>query len=262
MADIQGRLIEYEKKMYRINHKRKFVAVESLDRDDVERCFEFSYEMAYGSGKHRNIRSGGEKNRFSGEIFINTFQGKLAEFAMYRYLKRYKIDTTSPDLTAEGLGVWDEFDLEYGELHIAVKSTKYYGNLLLLETEDWNEKGEYIPNAGAGVVNYDYFVLLRISPDGQSKMKEKSLLNSEHIEKGRLKELIHSVEWKYDIAGYITKKDFVRLIEKEYVISKGAVLNGKTVMDAENYYVQAGDMRRGEELIKRLLKYKLEIKNK
>ena len=59
---------------------------------------------------------------------------------------------------------------------------------MLLETKDWNEKGEYVPNKENGIASYDYLVLLRV--------------------------------------------------------------------DAENYYVQAGDMRHDRELLQRLLNYK------
>lgn len=256
MREILGRLVEYENK-YHINHKRQFKSIDVLELLDVKTCFEFAYEMSFGRGEHRNYRSGGDVQRTSGEIFVNTFQGKMAEFAMYRYLRKYGIQTTYPDLSIEGLGTWDEFDLEYEGLHMTVKSTKYYGNLLLLETKDWNEEGKYIPNMECGIVDYDYFILLRIAPDGQSIMKEQKMLYSNYIEKEELGSLIYSVKWQYDIAGYITRKDLVRLISKKYILPKGAMLGNGTVMDAENYYVQAGDMRKGEELVKRLLGYKL-----
>lgn len=255
MRELLGRLIEYENKYY-INHKRKFKAIGKIDLLDIKTCFDFSYEMAFGEGEHRNHRSGGEICRTSGEIFINTLQGKMAEFAMYRYLKKYGVETTCPDLSIQRLGVWDEFDLEYEGIHITVKSTKYYGNLLLLETKDWNEKGEYMPNKENGIASYDYLVLLRIAPDGQSIMKKQKILYLNHIEKEVLERLTYSVNWQYDIAGYITKKDFVRLISKKYILPKGAVLGNGTVMDAENYYVQAGDMRHDRELLCRLLDYR------
>ena len=30
--------------------------------------------------------------------------------------------------------------------HISVKSTKHFGQLLLLEVDDWSDTGKYIPN--------------------------------------------------------------------------------------------------------------------
>lgn len=252
LKGINGRLIEYEPMKYRINHYRPFLKDGELSNKDVMECFEFSYEMAFGEGQHRNIRSGGERKRKAGEIFIDTFQGKAAEYAMYRYLLGHGIETTKPDLSIEGYGIWDSFDLEYGNLHIAVKSTKFYGNLLLLETRDWDENGEYIPNREMGINKYDMLILIRISPDAEAEMKNKVLLYEEKCEKILLQDLLYNLKWKYNIAGYVTNKDLVRLIQKKYILPKNSLLNGKIRMDAENYYVQAGDMRSGKELILKL----------
>jgi len=257
LEKINGRLVEYGKKMYKINHQRSFDKLGMLLDEDKKECFDFAYEMAFGTGKHRNTRSGGKKKREPGEIFIDTFQGKAAEYTMYRYLLEYSILTTKPDVTIEGYGVWDSFDLEYGKIHMAVKSTKYYGHLLLLETKDWNEKGEYLPNIENGILNYDMFILIRISPDGRKEMKKRSILYSEQIERKVLEDAILSKRWEFDIAGFITNADFIKLIEKNYVLPQGALLSGTTPMDAENYYVQAGDMRSNKEMIERLQKYKL-----
>ncbi len=254
MNEINGRLLQYEKCKFEINHRRKFDSQDGLSSEDLVSCINFSYDMAYGEGWHRNKRSGGGKVRKPGEIFIDTFQGKLAEFALYRYLSKRGINTTFPDIKIEGRGMWDSFDLECSGLHIAVKSTKYYGNLLLLETQDWNEKGEYIPNADAGIAKYDFFVLLRLFPDGEKEMKNSRLLYSQKIEKKRLSNVILSKDWKYDVAGYITNKDLIRLIQKRYILPQGSLLNGRITMDAENYYVQAGDMRRGEDLAQHIRK--------
>ena len=35
----------------------------------------------------------------------------------------------------------------------------------------------------------------------------------------------------------------MHIIQKQHIIKKGQMLNGKIPMDANNYYVQAGDMR-------------------
>ena len=95
--------------------------------------------FAYGESKHRECRSGGNKKRKNGEIFANTFQGKLAEFALYQIFEQNNINVEYPDLEVYDRGVWDIYDLKVNDNLIAVKSTKAYGNLLLLETKDWNE---------------------------------------------------------------------------------------------------------------------------
>lgn len=254
LKKINGRLEECGSNIYKINHKKQFYKLGQITEDDKRECFDFAYEMVFGAGKHRNYRSGGDKKRKQGEIFINTFQGKASEYGMYRYLLKNDIKTSKPDMSVEGYGIWDSFDLEYGDVHMAVKSTKFFGNLLLLETKDWNEKGEYIPNNTNGISKYDVIVLTRLLPDGEYEMKKRMLLYSEKIERKTLEKTIYSKNWEFDVAGFITNSDLVRLIDKKYILPKGALLNGKITMDAENYYVQSGDMRSYRELIFRLKK--------
>lgn len=244
-------LIESEN-YYKINHVRTFKKDGELPKEDVEICLDFAYDMAFGEGKHRSNRSGGDIKRKPGEIFINTFQGKAAEFAMYRYFLEFDIKTTYPDLSITGYGKWDSFDLMYKNYKIAVKSTKFFGNLLLLETKDWNENGEYIPNIDSEVKSYDMLILLRMRPDVEKELQKHTMAYVSNNNKKLVYQIIKDTNWEYNIAGYITNKDLVRLIQKEYILPKGAVLNGKTLMDAENYYVQAGDMRTSDELISRL----------
>ena len=60
--------------------------------------------MSFGqSGLHRDHRSGGTYRRKKGEIFSNAFQGKLAEFATYEYLKCKGISVDEPDVSVYGL---------------------------------------------------------------------------------------------------------------------------------------------------------------
>ena len=166
-------------------------------------------------GEHREYRTGGSHFRSSKEIFINAFQGKLAEVAFYEYFKDKDLQINEPDFETYPKGQWDNFDFMINNKKINVKSTKHFGNLMLLEQGDWNNNAEYIPNIGSNNHIYDLFVLLRID----SKTN------------------------KYDIPGFITTNDLMHIIQKQHIIKKGEMLNGKIPMDANNYYVQAGDMR-------------------
>jgi hypothetical protein len=38
-------------------------------------------------------------------------------------------------------------------------------------------------------------------------------------------------------------KDLCYVIKNEHIIKQGSILNGSTKIDADNYYVQTGDMR-------------------
>lgn len=145
---------------YFISKKVPYNKIKEFPLRILNKCFDFSYNMTYeNKGQHRSYRSGGGKNRYNGEIFINTFQGKLAEYGIWNEFKNRSFDITSPDLSEYNLGKWDDFDIKYKDYSIAVKSTKFYGNLLLLEKDDWNEHGIYIPNEDKGTGYYDFLFL-------------------------------------------------------------------------------------------------------
>ena len=113
---------------------------QNIEKDTIEKVFSFSYKMTFGKeGIHRNQRSGGQHHRKNGEIFANTLQGKLAEVLLYDFFKDKNIQISEPDFSISGFGVWDSYDFKIKDKLISVKSTKYYGNLLLLECKDWNE---------------------------------------------------------------------------------------------------------------------------
>ena len=210
----------------------------------IEKVFCFAYDMSFTTkGKHRSNRSGGSYSRKNGEIFANTFQGKIAECAACNYF--YKFDEkVYPDFSTHNLGTWDSVDLTVLNKEIAVKSTKHFGQLLLLETKDWNAKGQYIPNIDNGVSTYDALMLIRLSPSCEDILKSHRLLFSDFIDKDKLKNIILSQRWEYDFVGYITNSDLKYIIKNDYILPKGALLNGKTPMDAENYYIQSGSLRK------------------
>ena len=233
---------------YFVQDKKRFSAYASISIEDKKECFDFAYGMSYAmDGEHRDSRSGGSLHRTKGQIFINTFQGKMAEYALYRYLVNHQIEVDKPDIEQHELGIWDSYDLICQGKHFSVKSTKSYGDLLLLETKDWNNNGEYIPNIAEGNVKYDYTVLVRFSPDGEKLMKEHQLLYQKDNEipnniKELLQEKIYSHEWKYDFPGFIYHSELVNMIREKCIIPKNAMLNGRIRMDAENYYFQTGKM--------------------
>lgn len=238
---------------FNINRRKLFTPITTFKHSSIEKAIEFSYNMSFGSlGEHRNYRSGGIHRRKNGEIFINTFQGKLAEFAIYNQLHTH-FDMQEPDLDTYELGIWDSYDFEINNKKLSVKSTKHYGNLLLLETKDWNDIGEYIPNLNSNNAIYDIFILVRLSPDSENLMKKNRLLYSNECNLDTLKSIILNESWQYDIPGFITRSDLLHIICNSFILPQGSLLNGKTKMDAENYYIQAGDMRDIENLTNLLI---------
>lgn len=249
--------LEQEQNKYFIVNKKNFQSGNTFKDETIDKVFEFAYAMVFGDGEHRDHRTGGTMNRKKGQIFINAFQGKLSELGVYNAFSKNNEKAYSrlsePDFDVYGLGEWDDSDIELDDKKISVKSTKFYGNLLLLETKDWSEKGEYLPNLNTDKnCIYDFFVLVRIKPDGEKMMRANKLLYSNDIDKKELHSLIKSEEWEYDIPGYITNEDLKSLIRNDFVLPQSSLLNGTIPMDAENYYIQSGDMKSFTELIKTL----------
>lgn len=240
------RRLQKHNNAYYIIEKRPFIRRGKLKPETIETVFNFAYEMAF-TDKHRNTRSGGSKGRTNGEIFANTFQGKIAECAACNFFFRYD-ESAVPDFATYEKGVWDSVDITVCGKQIAVKSTKHFGQLLLLETRDWDIYGRYIPNIGASICTYDYLLLVRITPSCEDLLKSERLLYSSHIDRDRLHQICCSQKWEYDYAGYITRDDLMYIIRNRYILPKSSLLNGKTVMDAENYYVQASDLHGIESL--------------
>ncbi len=235
---------------YYITSKRPINCLIKIDIQDVEKCLNFSYDMSFGAtGEHRNRRSGGQHNRKNGEIFCNTFHGKIAEIALFNYLNNNNLKVDYPDFSIMKLGEWDSIDLKCNDKNIAVKSTKEYGNLLLLETADWDAKANYIPNYDNESYNVDFFVLNRIMPDSTALLKQKRLYYSNVADIEELKEIILDKNWQIDLVGFSTKEEIKKIIKNEFILPKNAILNERTKMDAENYYIQAGDMHIIEDLI-------------
>lgn len=222
----------------------------SLKNSTILQVFDFSYKMTFGAeGEHRNHRSGGTHKRKLGEIFADTFQGKLSEFAVYNSLfKDFKINV--PDLGVWQLGEWDNVDLIANDLRLSIKSTKAFGQLLLLETKDWDNEGRYLPNKEKDEENYDAFILVRIRPYCVDILKKLKLYYSNFADYNKLKDEICSLTWEYDIPGFVWHNELVSAIKDKMIIYQGDMLNEKTRMDAENYYIQAGDLHPLEELKK------------
>lgn len=241
--------LRQEENNYFITSRKNFNKIGLFKPETIQKVFDFAYDMTYGEGEHRNYRSGGSERRKKGKQFINTFQGKLSELAVFNQFHQNNREAynklSDPDFDVYELGKWDDFDITLENIKFSIKSTKFYGNLLLLETKDWNESGEYLPNKNIDTnCSYDYFVLVRIKPDGEKIMTSHNLLASnEDLKKDFLFSVISSEAWEYDIAGYITHKDLTQIIKDKFILPKSSMLNGKIKMDAENFYVQSGDMK-------------------
>lgn len=239
---------------YYVSCKKTFAGT-PISSEAIQIALGFAYEMCFGTGHHRNCRTGGQHERKGGEKFCNTFQGKLAEIILYNYFKSEGLEIKEPDLGIYKEGVWDDSDLEIRGKKINVKSAGSQSNLLLLETKDWNTEAQYIPNIlldNGSSVSYDYFILVRIEPDIKKLFKAGNIFYSNEISRKTIDDILLAKTWNFDIAGYCTNTDVIKTIADNYMLPQNAMLNQYTKMDASNYYIQSGDMKCIKDLVQEL----------
>ena len=234
---------------FEVTGKKAFNPIGSIRPSTIEIVAKFAFDMTYGSkGQHRDHRSGGSHKRSSSQIFSDSFQGKLSEFALANVL--YKLEGfVPPDTSTYELGEWESADFDVGGNQFSVKSTKHYGNLLLLEKGDWDFQGRYVPT-GHKPKSYTHIVLVRIAPDIEELLKPGSSRHESRYEV--LLETLLAEKWEYEITGYITSDDLKEIMKLGHEIPKGALLNGKVLMDASNFYVQASSLRGVDKLVESL----------
>lgn len=209
-----------------------------IDNQVVQDAFDFAYGMTYGRvGQHRANRTNGRTTRDMGEIFCNTFQGKLSEYVVRNSLANMNLNVGEVDTEQEELGRWDSYDLDVEDSILSIKSCKYFSEFLFLETGDYDCHGNYRHSN----VQADFIVLVKISPVCQSIMKNNRMFYGTPNEEN-LRNMILSETWEYDIAGFITHDMLEECIRSRNIIPQGALLNGSTSMDAENYYYASGQM--------------------
>ncbi|WP_289665545.1 hypothetical protein [Flavobacterium panacagri] len=232
------------KDYYYVSNVKTFTG-SPISEIDIQKVINFSFEMCFGKGHHRNCRTGGQYQRTKSEKFCNTFQGKLAEVLLYNYFKAKNLNSKEPDFEIYGEGVWDDSDLEIKGRKINVKSAAAQSNLLLLETKDWNHQGQYIPNLSlnnGSTIQYDYFILVRIQPDIKKLFTARKYLYTDEMTKEEIEKLIFNSVWEFDIAGYCSHQDLKNTINNNDVLPQNAMLNQYTKMDVSNYYIQSGDL--------------------
>lgn len=225
---------------YIITKKQPYKHLFFFTEEEKSLAFNFAYDMTFGKkGEHRAHRTGGSLYRTPFEIYTNTFLGKLAEIGFKRFF-----DTTyhnfeplsDVDFDCWKLGKWDFSDFTWRNKNIAIKSSKSFANLLLLECKDWDSEGHYIPNK-----NCEYFMIVFVRVGGDALNIPARLLREP--QKDMLKLITVSRTLSCDVPGYIKNDDLRFIIENKHIIEKGKTLNTKTKIDADNYYVQAGDLR-------------------
>ena len=241
---------------YEVNHKLPFASrtPATCSADDVKQAFLFSWNMTFGAtGEHRSHRSGGKISRDNRQKFSDVFIGKLGEVAFYNVVKnREKVHkVTNIDYECYGLGAWESSDFVVNDqYHIAIKTTKHFGNLLLLEEKDWmirDGKATYLPNQHSeskGI--YDFLFFSRVNTDLHDLLNQIDISTEAEPEALKpifLEQILPKVSVVLEVVGYVSNRNLVKMIEEEYILPQNAMLNGKTQMDASNYYLQSGFFR-------------------
>lgn len=238
---------------YEINSKLSFGNGSHVEcyQNDLEQAFLFSWNMTFGAeGEHRSFRSGGQLIRNDLQKFCDVFIGKLGEVAFFNIFKKRKLvdQITNIDYECYGLGKWDSSDfIINNQYHIAVKTTKHFGNLLLLEEKDWtvaNGRAIYLPNQKAeskGI--YDFLFFSRVKTNIHMLLKDPDFSKTTEINDLKnifFNQIIHTISVDLEVVGYVLNTDLVRIIEEEYILPQNSTLNKRTRMDASNYYLQSG----------------------
>lgn len=248
LKKLKEELLEDSKILYSFTNTFYFSSLGELAHRYIEASYRFAWKMSFTEeGHHRRKRSGGIERRSSFQIFCDTFNGKLGEFSLYQHFTANGIEVPYPDLSISGIGKWDSCDFTFKigtiEKNISIKTTKSTGNLLLLETKDWNENGEYIPNLKGHNVMYDDFLLVRVDSNIKKILNTKGIYSKEQFEEKNTMNFLCERVYEYDIAGVVSADMLKKTIFEKNILKQGGFLQSQgTVLDADNYYVQSGDM--------------------
>src|SRR5699024_1589018 len=137
---------------------------------------------------------------------------------------------------------WDTEDLVItsrtgSQYTLNVKSTKDFGNLMLLEVDNYNQDGFYIPDN----TKSDFYMLVRIQFDLENKLKSLKCLYDKNLrEDSELQKIINETIQEtdlenssstlknnkifFDIPGYITHEDLVYIINNNFILKRGDFL--------------------------------------
>lgn len=213
---------------YPKSDRKEFKPDKKLKPESILKCLYFASEIAYGDGHHKSQSFGGKfHNRNSSEIFINTFQGKLAELAVYNQLSNLGLRPDKlPEFTIWGKGKWEDcdFTLNNETVRCSVKSTKFFGNLLLLEKDKYNEKGQFLETEDLKPRHYDFTFLVRVA--GVKDPDPKTYLKSTDID--------------VEVTGFLSHEKFLHVIAEKQFINKGTIMGTPLIVD--NYYIFAKDL--------------------
>ena len=93
---------------------------------------------------------------------------------------------------------------------------------------------------------YDFLFFSRVNTDLHdllNQIKISTEADPEALKPIFLEQILPKVSVALEVVGYVSNRNLVKMIEEEYILPQNAMLNGKTQMDASNYYLQSGFFR-------------------
>lgn len=172
-----------------------------FSREEVWRCYQFAKDMI---GNHNRDMI---MDRNDWEIFRDDFRGKLGEIALRKYVLENMpnaIIDGEIDYTVTPLGQWDITDLIINDQYINVKSVKGNSRFLLVETNRYDQDGNYAyRNNNGEPVRVDAYVLVRVSIEPEIDATDLDYESVEELKNSKGGRQIHA-----EILGGISHKDF------------------------------------------------------
>ena len=135
-------------------------------KEEINKVKQFAEEIKY---KHPHFKDRRNTNiRSLNKVKEDVILGKLAEVAVYKYLKSIYGDLVSEvDFNLYAPGVADDYDIKVGNKTISIKASKPNSSVLMIEKEkfefDNNKKIKKVENK----IPPDYFTFVRIELSGQ-----------------------------------------------------------------------------------------------
>mgnify|MGYP001235996845 CR=1 FL=1 len=214
-----------------------------IQKDLVKKSWIFTSNMLK-NGHIRENRSGGNLKRDKKNKAIDTFQGKLAEFAFWDMAKNNKILLSEPDCSILSKGEYDNGDFIYNNKNISIKSIKPNAQFLLLETKNFNKNGyEIIFNPPK---KNDFTCVLKII--FKPKNIYKNLFVKDFIDNIQtiddVKNNLHN--FYFSFPGYLTFEDFKKIVDSKQIMYQGNTLGKYCKLDADNYYCRLNDLNKSE----------------
>ena len=241
-----------------------------IPQEKVVKAIDFAFQMATEKF-HREYRTGGEHNRSPMEVFLHTASGKLGEYAFANFMIN-RCDgwsVSDPDVGVYERGKWDSGDVvivdEISGLKIktSIKTIKHFSNLLLLEFGDYGVSDDgsffYSPGWRKAVENGrrtvdpyfpDLVALVKLNKSPYTIL-EKGGLSKKKTPSDEDCDLLKKYKYEYGVVGGATQADLLYMEANGFFVKKHSVLSGKTDtdFDADNFYIQDGNLRRIELLL-------------